>query len=611
MPASRVFPTQQIINWDRTGPNPSVSSLSVNIIENFDVEYVQFYIEEGSGGVTWLTSSMLGEYLPTTGGTIPLEFINLDQITAGSHTTYITIFAYNSNGGNSELSSKVVLNITGDPPTQILTDKTTYNVIYNRETNELSGDLSVGINNNTEDILLKFWQNENVFEPSENFVDGFTLSDNMANPIATNPNIPTVGALNLPCKIMKQTGEFVTAFNVNLIIVDGGISVQPESLAYEVFKGPYEKSAVLMVTNPLGINFEIVEKPDWLDLSDESGNTDLEITVTTITTNLSAGIYTGKIKFSYNDDFLEIPVTLNLKSFIVIDEAVDFCLDLPEVLIYRKNETATFVRVTLTANYFVLGIENSWQKIYQVPYFLGVAKFALGEKLHRHFPRAKKHFFDDGELEFMKMISATIKVEELNSNLGILYVETLGNIKLFPGKKPEAFPLLSSAPFRKKNKNAIIFTSEVQAEKVILKKRLENVIPNPLVLGATSINYYYLPKAFSPVDLQWENQNLCPEWFTFTGEYKLTPDFNHIYARNIFNAQNEKYDVSKIKTLTINTGMFLAKERSLISEMIESKISFIKIEGKIYRCFNITKKNNELDSTEEIIARDLEYLIVE
>ena len=57
--------------------------------------------------------------------------------------------------------------------------------------------------------------------------------------------------------------------------------------------------------------------------------------------------------------------------------------------------------------------------------------------------------------------------------------------------------------------------------------------------------------------------------------------------------------------------MMLAAERLLVSEMIESKISFIKIEGKIYRCFNVTKKNVDIDSTEELVARQLEYIIVE
>ena len=83
-----------------------------------------------------------------------------------------------------------------------------------------------------------------------------------------------------------------------------------------------------------------------------------------------------------------------------------------------------------------------------------------------------------------------------------MFIETASNIKLFPGKKPAAFPLLSNGLYRKKNENAIVFTSEVQGENVILKNRNENDIPNPLVFDETSINFYDFPKTFAPVHLQ-------------------------------------------------------------------------------------------------------------
>ena len=609
--ASKVYPISQTITWDRVGLVPPIKSLLVTVAEFETVEFVMFYIERISGNVDWLDSSMSGQYLPVTRGNIPFNFINLDTLEAGNHQSKIDILISNSEVELRKITATINFNISSDPPFQILTDQSTYNVIYNRETDEISGDLAIGITNNTDDVLLKFWQNDAIFADAENFVDGFTLSEDSANLLATNPFLPATGSVIIPCKILKQTDEFVNGFNINLTVVDGGIVVNPENLDFEIFKGMPEKSEILTVTNPLGLDFEITEFPTWLSLSAESGNTDLAITVTTVTTALPVGIYTENIKIVCDGDITLIPVTLVLKSFIVIDETVDFCLDLPEVLVNRKMEDGKFVKITLTAIYHVLGIENVWQKVYQVPYFMDVAKFALGEKLHRHFPRAKRHFFAETELEFMKIISASIKVEELNSSLGILYVENLNNIKLFPGKKPNAFPLLSSALFRKKNKNAIIFTSEAVGETVILKNTDEIDLGNPLVLGGTVIQFYDFPKVYSPVHLQWENQNLCPDWFTLTGDYKITPDYNHIYARNIFNSQNEKYDFTKVKTLTINTGMILAKDRNLISEIIESKLSFIKIENTIYRAFSITKKNVELDSTEELIARDLEFLIVE
>lgn len=602
----RVSPTKQSATWAR--PNPLPALTDILLISNAD--FVEFDIFFENTETTWLGLQGYDGptgYLSTFSGEeiLPLDFRDTADLMPGTYKATISFILTKAVEFQLIKSATVTLLVSGAASTAIQTDQTTYEVVYNRADNSLHGDTAVNILNNNGALLLKFWQNKDLFAPAENFTNAFTLVDNPANPLATNPDVPATGQTTIGAKILKQTGEFLFGFNINLVVVDGGITVQPESLAFEVFKAPgSEKSAVLTVTNPLGIDFEVTAFPSWITLSAESGNTDLNITVTTETSALAVGTYAGTITFAYNNDLLDVPVNLDLKSFIVIDETKDFCLDLPEVLVNRKMDDAKFVRITLSAVYVVLGTEYIFEKTYQSPYFKGVAKFALGEKLHRHFPRAKRHFFDQNAVVFLKNIVASIQVEELNSALEVLFSGSANGIKLFPGKKPAAFPLLSSAVFRKKNGNGIIFSSTVSGEFVDLHKTDENTLP-------AGVAFYDFPKTYEPVHLQWENQNLCPDWFTLTGEYKITPEFNHIYARNIFNAQNEKYDVSAVKTLTINTGMFLAKERELMSEIIKSKTSFLMIEGKIYRAFNVTKKNVEADSTEELVARDLEFLIVE
>lgn len=611
----KVTPKTQTIFWDRTGipPNFEIETSSSN------AESVYFSINFINTAVKWLEFT---DYEGLTDGYL-YKFYTFENLVgtlkntldlpSGTYKAKI-VFTFSKAGNpvNAVIEVEVTLILSGYSPDSISTDKSVYNLAYNRSTNELTGELAVGILNNTGPAQLKFWQEGNIFATAENFTTGFNLAENPAVPMATNPALPETGSVSIPAKILKQSGEFVQGFTINLVIVDGGITVQPTSLYFEVFKGSSEKSAVLTVTNPLGVDFYVTAFPSWLGLNEVAGNTSRTITATTATHLLQPGTYTGIIRFEFNtDDFIEIPVTLDLKAFIIIDETKNFCLDLPPVKVNRKSAAAKFVRITMTAVYKVLGVTSTFEKVYQMPYFQDVASFELGEKLHRHFPRAKRHFFDETSLNFMENIVASIKVDELNANLEVLFTESASDIKLFPGKKPAAYPLLSNFIHRKKNEDAIIFTSIVEDETVELTKTAESALVNPLVLGTTQINFYDFPKTYAPVHVQWENQNLSPEWFTFTGDYKISPDYNHVYARNIFNAQNEKYDFSKVKTLSIDTGMMLAAERSLVSEMIESKISFIKIEGKIYRCFNVTKKNVEIDSTEELVARQLEYIIVE
>ncbi len=616
MPAiSKLVPTVQNITWDRVSALPTLSDFIVTIIEDQVVLYAQYYFSFEGTGIRWLYSpgNEDSSFIMYTDPLVelPVAVKNFNLLPNGIYKAYVYIELSNAEEYVRTLTGTVNLTLGGVAPGTIATDKNPYNLVYNRSTDELTGDLAVGIVNNTDNLPLKFWQNGNIFAAAENFTTGFNLAENPAVPMATNPALPETGSVSVPAKILKQTGEFVAGFSINLVIVDGGIEVQPQNLAFEVFKGSPEKSAVLTVTNPLGVDFEITAYPDWLAFDDLDGNASQTITATTSTDTTAVGSYAGVIRFEFNSDFIEIPVALELKSFIVIDETKEFCLDLPPVKVFRKSEEAKFVRITLTATYKVLGFASTFEKVYQIPYFLDVANFQLGEKLHRHFPRAKQHFFGETSLIFMENIIASIKVEELNAALEVLFTESVSDIKLFPGKKPAAYPLLSNFLHRKKNEDALIFTSIVDGETVQFEQTAETDLQNPLIVNSTEIHFYDFPKTFAQVHVQWENQNLSPEWFTFTGDYKITPDYNHIYARNIFNAQNEKYDFTKVKTLTVDTGMMLAYERELISEMIESRLTFIKIEGKIYRCFNITKKNVELDSTEELIARDLEYIIVE
>ncbi len=614
MPSSTILrPITQTIYWSRTGLPPVIEELVLTSVETEEILYVQYAINFDNSNVTWLIApNQSGSYLDFDGVTayLQLAFANLDYLEAGNYKATVVVELSNATSYVRAVTAVINLVLSGNSPTQISTDKTTYNLLYNRSDNSLTGDALVNIINNTEPILLKFWQNGNIFKPVESFTDSFVLIENAGIPMATNPAIPHTGTVNIPAKILKQTGEFVQGFSINLLVIDGGISVVQKGLAYEVFKGT-EKSQTLSVVNPLGLDFEITQFPTWLTLDETTGNIDKIITATTNTSTLNTGSYSGIIKFEYDGKSLDIPVTLDLKTFISIDETIDFCLDLPEVKVSKKTEEATLVRMTITAVYNVLGITTTFEKIYAQNYFQDQVLFGLGEKLHRHFPRIKKHFFDDDQVVLMQQIEASIKVEELDANRNLLFEQTVSGIKLFPGKKPEGYPFLTNTLFRKKNNNAIVFSSTVTGTTITLNKINEVDLPNPLILDATSIQFYDFPKVFQPVHLQWENQNLVPEWFTLTGDYTITPEFNHVYARNIFNAQNEKYDVSKIKTLNINSGLIMAKERPLIEEMIESKLSFIKINEKIYRCFNTTKKMTLQDSKEELLSNDFEFLIVE
>lgn len=108
--------------------------------------------------------------------------------------------------------------------------------------------------------------------------------------------------------------------------------------------------------------------------------------------------------------------------------------------------------------------------------------------------------------------------------------------------------------------------------------------------------------------LQFLNNNLVPQWLILSGTYKITDDFEHINDDFQLNAQ--KYDTDEKQKLTISTGFILKEESQLIKEIIKSKISFILLEGIIYKAFCISPKLVELESDQNLINYELEFLIV-
>ena len=132
-----------------------------------------------------------------------------------------------------------------------------------------------------------------------------------------------------------------------------------------------------------------------------------------------------------------------------------------------------------------------------------------------------------------------------------------------------------------------------------------------ITFGDKTVNLYNFPDTFRPIHMQWENQNLVPEWFTFTGDYSISSDFTHLASKNVLSSLMQKFDTTKIKKLNINTGFILQNEIAMLEEMIISRRAFIKIEGKVYECYNVTTKLALHSTSQNIIERDLEFIIVE
>jgi hypothetical protein len=607
MPAiSRVFPVSQSVSWDRIGAIPNVSTLSVSINESEEVLYQQYYIQFENTSVNWLRGpDQNGSYVD---GFVELDLQNLDSLPAGTYKATVYVELSNADHFIRTLTSVVNLTLTGSAQVNIQTEKPTYQVYFNRANNTLSGDTTVNIVNNVESKVLSFFQPNTVFEPRSVFTDNFVIGDNAALSIANNPSLPASGTILYQCKLLGPSSEFVAGFEIELVLLnDNGIGVSPDSLSFEVIKNTTEKNQTVSIINPLGIAFTI-ETPNWLIPSANSGNTSSSIVVTTSTDNLVPGTFNEFFTVKFVGGQIDVPVKLVLKQFITLQDS-DFCLDLKPILFSKITPTAAYVKITISATYSVLGVETLVNQAYKIPYINDKATFDLGTKLHNYFPRIKQHLFDEDSTEVLKAIKCDLTIEELDVDYATVLSEDVDDLKFFPGKKPKMFPILTNFEHRKRNKSSEMFFTHVSGDSVITEKISDDL--DEVVFGGETITLYRFPDAFSPIQMQWENQNLVPEWFSFTGDYNINAEFNHITSKNILNSLMGKFATTKIKKLTINTGFMMQSEIELLEEIVESRLMFLKIDNKIFECYSTTSKLALDSSSQSIIERDLEFIIVE
>lgn len=605
----RVSPAKQSLNWARGTNYPEVASLAVS---STNATFVEVSVQKIGTSVDWIgIDGYNGDsfYIDDFSGskTLPIVLKNLESLTGNAYKAVIRFGFSNYEGADKMVDVEINLAISGSFGPQ--TDKSTYNVVFNRANNTLTGDTTVNINNNPEAKLLKFWQPSDVFQPKSDFTDGFLLEDNILQSIATNPNIPLSGTFTHLCKILGPGDAYQCRFEIDMVVFnDSGVVVKPDDLSFEIIKNKEEKSKVLSILNPLNLDF-IIEAPDWILLSQNSGNASSDITVSTTTADFSAGSYNGFIKVIYDSGEKSIPVNLILKQFIKIEESL-FCLDLPPIQFTRINENGIYVKIALSAAYNVMGHVTNITQDFIVPYINDSAIFDLGKKLHSYFPRYKKDLFDiDSPIEFMKPIDCSLVLSELDVDYLDLLDNDVINIKLMPGAKPKLFPIFSNYGFRNVKDNSEIYVAHYEVDSVFVEKTHPE--DGKIEFGEKIIQLYTFPKSFQPIHIQWENGNLVPEWFTFTGDYTITGEYTHIVSKNVLNSLIEKFETTKVKKLTINTGYLMKQEVQLLEEMIMNRLLFFKIDGKVYQSYNSTAKLQLQSSTDNVINRELEFIIIE
>ncbi len=628
------FPIFQTVNWNRAEPFPGFQD--INIVSYEGADSLRFDISYFATAVNWLSiggQSSIGYLDPWDTNPIPAT-INIAGLPNGSYKAIVQFNWTPVEGNDFVLRGEFYLNITGTPPNQITTDKTNYNVLYNRETNTLSGETHVSIVNNTALDPLAFETIGTLFNELT-ATEEFDLEEDPAFPLLTNSELPVSGTVTVSCKLRKS-GVFIYGFTVTITVInDEDILVAPESLSFLLRKGFNEtKSATLSLTNPLNKAFTITA-PDWLNLSATSGSASAEITVTTDNSDTFAvGDISGNIVISYDAKTTTVPVFLSVIAFIDINVSEhNFCLDDVILKAYKMTETARFVRITMQMKFTTAEGETNVESVYLVPYFENKISTNIGEKIQNYFPVFQNHLFEADETNFdnrliYKAASVVLKVEELDINYNVLLSNSLPAADFYAGNKPKLFPLFTNFDVRRKYAGSTFFFSYLAELAVPADFTTQAVSPNaagakevhavmlqedgvleeaPLKLNL-GVDLLPFPTEESQAVLQWLNNNLVPEWMILSGTYKVDDAFDQL--NDSFQLNGQKYETTETQKLTISTGFILKEETDLIKEIIKSKLAFIRLEGKIYRVLPSSQKLTELERQKNLINYELEFIIV-
>jgi hypothetical protein len=577
---------------------------------------------------------------------------NLDTLQSGDYNVDVFFNLYGiKNGVESLVNSAVVsfyLQIQGQPEV-IAPDKNTYKVIFNRETNALSGDLNVNITGNLNGAPLRFFNNLQVFKNIDPIVnDSFVLEPN--TPLATNVNLPDVGVYEISCSLFRKNvggnDTNVKSFLIQMFILNGDLLVYPDSLNFSLLQSAGEvKTETLSILNPYNKNFTI-EGPTWLEFSAVNGSQTTDVVVSTLNSmTLPVGDYSGDILVKYDNKVITVPVSMSVISFIYLSglETYNFCLDNKIMNFIKQELNARYVRATLTVKFTNESESKVMTVPLTVPYFNERASFDLGYKIHQYFLRLKKSVL--GEIKkpnhldnklWMRPAEVTILVEELDVDYNVLKTENVGLIKFYPGKKPIAFPLLSNHLTKQRVEGSKYIFSYIEGlleptkiglgtynlieSGVISRLKIEDdenkiIFPKKKIFQISvdkNLEYYTIPNNGPHViNIQYENQNLCPESFSFTGHMKRNPEYTHVYDQNVLSSIKEKYDVTKVVFRSLNTGFIMKKCVPIIDEIIMSKLCFVEIDGKTLRGFVTSQKIVDVDTSLDLIQFDLDFLLLE
>ena len=400
---------------------------------------------------------------------------------------------------------------------------------------------------------------------------------------------------------------------------------------------------VFTIKNPNLLTFTI-NNADFLEVTEVKGNGEEEVVVKFRSQSselMTVGEHKGWLKVTSSagsEQIVQVLITVQT-DITFTTKKVYFCLDKELTHIRQTDPQSEFISVAITMEFNGYGRSFTTTQSYDYVFFEGVATVDIGQEVQDFFrditPSLEvntKKLLSPKEIFKATKVSAEIK--ETNFKGVVFKTHTLTDLHYLPGKKPKAYPYLTQSRLRSTYKQSLISVSALTQE--VRARSLGQIGSNLIDLSAIKdslavANFSFLratadvtygattiirketlslePKPEpngTPISALFQNQNFCPDWFSFAGEYEALVSYEHTLADNVLLSEDYKAQVKTKRTYKLNTGWLFPEEIEVLWELIKSPVCFLRIAGEWLKVIPITQKPLSFDST-----RNLHSFVVE
>lgn len=324
---------------------------------------------------------------------------------------------------------------------------------------------------------------------------------------------------------------------------------------------------------------------------------------------------------------------------------INFCLDNNFIEIIKQNKLASKVRMDIVMRFKEYSKEiETIKQTYEYVFFQNKVTLYPGEDVEDFFSDISKDIFALENNNYippygmLKPCNVSIKLTEVDRLLNVYETYRFSNILFLPGKKPKAFPFLTNGTLRKTYSESLIsicavkndFTNDRLSElsgtfidnqditdkntvvNMMFARKISNTVYGEFeVLQKGKISLHPIPDKKNVINVIFQNQNRCPDWFSFSSEWERHSEVTHLLSKKFTDGADFKAKSTVGKTIKINTGWLFEEELELLDELIASPVCYAKINAEWLKLIPISKKPLHYDSLRNINSQIVEFKMAE